>query len=184
SRRRHTRLVSDWSSDVCSSDLRTFISHSVTPPQRGGCLSVPARNPFTGVARSHADRLCSRRLPAGLAGPVGLLFANSVSGRPGDRRGLRRIRASDCLSAGRQSLWPQPFAFGAASPFFAGLQGRLVRMEASPILPGSDSGRGPVRLRRVVGGRFLQRYLLAGNSSQCAPVSAALRQSPNRLSDL
>src|SRR5262249_56637717 len=25
SRRRHTRLVSDWSSDVCSSDLRTSI---------------------------------------------------------------------------------------------------------------------------------------------------------------
>src|SRR5262249_59508717 len=25
SRRRHTRLVSDWSSDVCSSDLRTFV---------------------------------------------------------------------------------------------------------------------------------------------------------------
>src|SRR5258706_3153784 len=24
SRRRHTRLVSDWSSDVCSSDLRVF----------------------------------------------------------------------------------------------------------------------------------------------------------------
>src|SRR5262249_58933838 len=24
SRRRHTRLVSDWSSDVCSSDLETF----------------------------------------------------------------------------------------------------------------------------------------------------------------
>src|SRR5262249_59435213 len=27
SRRRHTRLVSDWSSDVCSSDLKTQISH-------------------------------------------------------------------------------------------------------------------------------------------------------------
>src|SRR5258706_7370151 len=25
SRRRHTRLVSDWSSDVCSSDLRRFV---------------------------------------------------------------------------------------------------------------------------------------------------------------
>src|SRR5438046_10760834 len=27
SRRRHTRLVSDWSSDVCSSDLNTEIEH-------------------------------------------------------------------------------------------------------------------------------------------------------------
>src|SRR5262249_56741897 len=34
SRRRHTRLVSDWSSDVCSSDLHLaaapFIEHSTT----------------------------------------------------------------------------------------------------------------------------------------------------------
>src|SRR5437016_2908103 len=27
SRRRHTRLVSDWSSDVCSSDLTEFMCH-------------------------------------------------------------------------------------------------------------------------------------------------------------
>ena len=27
---------------------RTFLSHSVTPPQRGGCLSVPTRNPLPG----------------------------------------------------------------------------------------------------------------------------------------
>ena len=29
SRRRHTRLVRDWSSDVCSSDLRTGSDHDV-----------------------------------------------------------------------------------------------------------------------------------------------------------
>src|SRR5438045_8915110 len=27
SRRRHTRCLSDWSSDVCSSDLRQFLPH-------------------------------------------------------------------------------------------------------------------------------------------------------------
>src|SRR5262249_59652711 len=31
SRRRHTRLVSDWSSDVCSSDLAFTINHNGTP---------------------------------------------------------------------------------------------------------------------------------------------------------
>src|SRR5688500_20394248 len=34
SRRRHTRLQGDWSSDVCSSDLRSC-----------GCRSTPARRP-------------------------------------------------------------------------------------------------------------------------------------------
>ena len=112
---------------------RTFLSHSVTPPQRGGCLSVPTRNPLAGTDRAHADRLRARRLPAGLADAVGSLFAGSASGRPGDRRGLRRIRASHRLSAGRQPLWPQPFGCGAASPVLAGRQGRLVCMGASPI---------------------------------------------------
>src|SRR5450759_4704474 len=169
---------------ACVARCRTFLSHSVTPPQRGGCLSVPTRSPLPGVARSHADRLRARRLPAGLADAVGPLFAGPASGRSGDRRGIRRIRASDRLSAGGQSLWPQPFGFGAASSLFAGLQGRLVLLEASPILSGSDSRRGPVRLRRVVAGRFSQRHLLAGNPAQCAPVSATVRRSPNRLSGL
>src|SRR5258706_8647841 len=42
SRRRHTRLVSDWSSDVCSSDLSSF----------------PAESPF-GVCARFDD--CARR---------------------------------------------------------------------------------------------------------------------------
>src|SRR5262249_58033357 len=32
SRRRHTRLVSDWSSDVCSSDLSACCSLAMVPP--------------------------------------------------------------------------------------------------------------------------------------------------------
>ena len=65
---------------------RTFLSHAVTPPQRGGCLSVPTRSPLAGTDRAHADRLRARRLPARLADAVGLLVAGSASGRPGDRR--------------------------------------------------------------------------------------------------
>src|ERR1019366_7216216 len=157
----------------CCRKRHVSIAFSYTA-RRGGCLSAPTRNPFTGADRAHADRLRARRLPAGLANATGSLFAGPASGRPGDRRGLRRLRASDRLSVGRQPLWPQPFAGGAASPLFAGLQGRLVRMEASPIPSGSDSGRGPVRLRRAVGGPLSQRHLLARNPSQRAPVSAAL----------
>src|ERR1019366_904875 len=162
----------------------TFLSHSVTPSQRGGCLSVPTRSPLPGADRAHADRLRTRRLPTGLADTVRPLFAGSASSRPGGRRGLRLVRASHRLSAGRQSLWPQRFACGAASPLFAGLQGRLVRMEASPILSGSDSRRRAVRLRRALGGRLQKRHLFVGNPPQCAPVPATVRRSPNRLSGL
>src|SRR5438046_5200215 len=38
SRRRHTRLVSDWSSDVCSSDLYRLIYERPVPPP---CANTP-----------------------------------------------------------------------------------------------------------------------------------------------
>ena len=79
------------------------------------------------------------------------------------------------VSAGRQSLWPQHLGGGATAPFFAGFQGWLVRMGASPAVSGSDSRGGPVRLCRVVAGRFLQRHLRHGKSSQHASVSATMR---------
>src|SRR6476619_8364513 len=45
SRRRHTRLVSDWSSDVCSSDLRpgarTAASRRGSPSPRSSSKPVP-----------------------------------------------------------------------------------------------------------------------------------------------
>src|SRR5262249_58934598 len=44
SRRRHTRLVSDWSSDVCSSDLNA---------QRSGRIEADSREPPK-VVRTHS----------------------------------------------------------------------------------------------------------------------------------
>jgi DNA primase len=58
--------------------------------------------------------------------------------------------------------------------FLPGREGRLARLGASPATSGGNSGRGPIRLRRPVAGRFSQRHLLAGEPSQCAPDSAAL----------
>ncbi len=107
-----------WSTVVARS--RTFLSHSVTPPQRGGCLSVPTRSPLLDDDRAHADRLRTWRLPARLADAVGPLLAGSASGRSGNRRGIRRLRASHRLSAGRQSLWPQPLGRGTAAPVLTG----------------------------------------------------------------
>src|SRR5215213_2372814 len=46
SSRRHTRLVSDWSSDVCSSDLRSSASESPSPNCCHKSLSsLPTRSP-------------------------------------------------------------------------------------------------------------------------------------------
>src|SRR5256885_6482302 len=56
SRRRHTRLQGDWSSDVCSSDLKRLCPAgsrlprraALQPPgrQQGGCLRRPIRRAF------------------------------------------------------------------------------------------------------------------------------------------
>ena len=58
--------------------------------------------------------------------------------------------------------------------FLPGSKGGLYCLGASPAIPGSDSGRGAVRLRRVVAGRFSQRHLFAGNPSQRASVSTTV----------
>src|SRR5438046_8210231 len=59
SRRRHTRLVSDWSSDVCSSDL-------------DGWRSVQCRFPtdWSGWWRARAMNCAARREPARGANPL------------------------------------------------------------------------------------------------------------------
>src|SRR5476649_913751 len=42
SRRRHTRSLCDWSSDVCSSDLRMGFIGSLPPSQHPDLLALPA----------------------------------------------------------------------------------------------------------------------------------------------
>src|SRR5438093_12777964 len=70
SRRRHTRLVSDWSSDVCSSDL----------PGSGGDRTVRAGPPPhpSRVARDRRDRSGHRR-------------RDRAPWRPGGRSEERRV---------------------------------------------------------------------------------------------
>jgi hypothetical protein len=164
---------------------REFLSHAVTPPRRGGCLSAATRNPLAGTNRAHAHRLRAWwQLSATLADTVGLSVPGSASSRFGHRHRVRRLQVSHRLPAGRQSLWPQPLGFGAASSVFAGGQRRTVFMGASAAMPGSDSRRGSIRLRCVVAGRFSQRHLLDGKPSQCLSVSATVRRQANRLSHL
>src|SRR5262249_58410394 len=62
SRRRHTRLVSDWSSDVCSSDLSQAVLSTKPACRR---VSIPApigsawyRRRALGIARYVTQRVC------------------------------------------------------------------------------------------------------------------------------
>src|ERR1039457_6808987 len=66
SRRRHTRLQGDWSSDVCSSDLqttvvpaqpKTFASEGETPAQTRSVTHIHAGRPSFGTL--HVDVLAS-----------------------------------------------------------------------------------------------------------------------------
>src|SRR5438046_8786043 len=83
SRRRHTRLVSDWSSDVCSSDLRTRGGPGTGEERGVGAADGPRADVEDPVARFAA-------VPDGTGLPAGQPD-DSVGPR---RRGQRR-RARD-----------------------------------------------------------------------------------------
>src|SRR5256885_5982048 len=77
SRRRHTRLQGDWSSDVCSSDLST--------ERTGARIGEAGREPAYGGARAHA-------LGAARARAHGA--RDQARGEVGDRRRESRDRKS------------------------------------------------------------------------------------------
>src|SRR5690606_39350850 len=51
SRRRHTSLSRDWSSDVCSSDLRKVLERAVPADEAGSALGADARDAGVAVGR-------------------------------------------------------------------------------------------------------------------------------------
>src|SRR5256885_5590549 len=81
SRRRHTRLQGDWSSDVCSSDL--------------SCASGSAGSRAPRVPREPADPLAQLR---------GLSFRSCASGSAGSR-GTRGARAGDNYAMDPQRMF-------------------------------------------------------------------------------
>src|SRR5262249_58149832 len=90
SRRRHTRLVSDWSSDVCSSDLADRLSGpraaELLAQHPLGRVSLPEE-----VARAAA--FCALDAPAAMTGAI-----LDVNGRSEERRvgeGGRSGRAAE-----------------------------------------------------------------------------------------
>src|SRR5437762_7019327 len=64
SRRRHTRYIGDWSSDVCSSDLRSFASAS--PSSVSTCKRTISASQFD--ARVNDSTLVMASVSAGVQG--------------------------------------------------------------------------------------------------------------------
>src|SRR5262249_59800026 len=96
SRRRHTRLVSDWSSDVCSSDLAT----TAAPPPliRGGGAAVVAPQGESRAENNHRER----EEPQGAREPHGCLRIEVGCRSAGNRCPCRR---SEERRVGKECGW-------------------------------------------------------------------------------
>src|SRR2546421_8568582 len=82
SRRRHTRSDRDWSSDVCSSDLRVLLAKWLTA----------AENPF--FAKSVANRVWFHLLGRGIVDPVDdFRESNPSANRSEERRVGKECRS-------------------------------------------------------------------------------------------
>src|SRR5436189_1858597 len=84
SRRRHTRYIGDWSSDVCSSDLKggrasMSISHQI---KVGWCALAPSRAPFERRAHDPSPRWSfHRRMLTGALALAAVFLPVSEIGR-------------------------------------------------------------------------------------------------------
>ena len=120
-------------------------------------LSRPAR-----TARSHpdqrtADRLRPRRVLTPPPHSSRLFLRSSTAARPAQRAGFRCFLSAHCLPIApgrthRQPLRPQ-YRQRLRSSLPPRLQGWLVCLGAGTAMLRGDSGRGTVRLCRVVAGR-------------------------------
>src|ERR1039458_10693094 len=75
SRRRHTRCLSDWSSDVCSSDLNLVAE----PDGRPGCVLIRALEPVSGLELMQARRGAIRKAEQLANGPGKLTLALGIT---------------------------------------------------------------------------------------------------------
>src|SRR5256885_1730730 len=105
SRRRHTRLQGDWSSDVCSSDLAVFAASSPSacaPSTASACRDVCSARQAGRPRSLHRGLHESARLRAQITGRIRLLKPRT-SMRSGVRRGRR-----GCAFGRRRQKEPAP----------------------------------------------------------------------------
>src|SRR5438046_6485438 len=107
SRRRHTRLVNDWSSDVCSSDLFLAFDHSVSYRDEYRLAAVE-------TGRLHENRLVGeqpahrKQLEAALREPLLLPDANPIVRRNAIERGKRHDQIRRGEETGGKPLPTRP----------------------------------------------------------------------------
>src|SRR5205807_3626625 len=96
SRRRHTRLQGDWSSDVCSSDLSSAaqaLSRASTAPARASRAGGGGRSPAQGLRRRRGAPCLSRVRPLLPLPPL--------------RSEERRVGKACCLAVARDASWKE-----------------------------------------------------------------------------
>src|SRR5260370_3226302 len=155
SRRRHTRFKCDWSSDVCSSDLRARL-RAAECHVAGGRVAARRRGLY-----SRGDR--------GADGQDGKLFQIAAGARPhsaaGDARRRRSGTMMHCtmddllaLRAGEASVWARQHArvCGACGAELEALYQRVAQLRALPLRR-SAPDRWPVVADAVQAGRRRRR---------------------------
>src|SRR3546814_13209799 len=102
--------ISDWSSDVCSSDLLT-LGHEVESGNAGKEFhgqTRPVRRLQNGAART-----CDSpgwRFKSESAGPTDTIAARSLGGNgENGRRAAERRVGNECVSTGRIRRWPDAY---------------------------------------------------------------------------
>src|SRR6266704_3581282 len=182
SRRRHTRSKRDWSSDVCSSDLRDLpMPASPTTSSAAPCASPmiarvttrnsrcrPARPPATPMRQGHQPIRWPSTDASGRAHDADVVDEAAVAPAEGSVLdidvGLQTVADSRVLPSyaapGRRRLEPLSLSIGRSSPGTEGKREGAVadageRLGELPQVGGEE--RRPVALGRQVGPRVLQR---------------------------
>src|SRR5207248_4722769 len=98
---RHTRSYGDWSSDVCSSDLRPLWPPATSAPERGGCDQATVGEGQCSCGDGYLTAVPSARWQAAKGAESAAHNAAAVNDResPGLRSEERRV-GKECKSWG------------------------------------------------------------------------------------
>src|SRR5438045_9560124 len=178
SRRRHTRCLSDWSSDVCSSDLRRDLD----------CCGLRGISPATEgrIARVRTSLLMDspHRKAASLAETVlqnGHQTAAPSALLPSPHGELRGRSSAECRGDDRH---PPTIPAAVDAPTPSGSQARFLLTPITVVASGSVSPACPIPQPPAPRGAPAPRSFLAPQiSSGARPYTHPLRSAPDRRTE-